>query len=99
MCSQREKKRNTTELTFLDSTTFVKARNAFLADNRTATIGKYAFGFSWGAWVALLIATVLFFLGTRRSDGVSSTRFRRSRSTRSHRSYDMGSRRVKDDYA
>lgn len=81
------------------SATFVKARDAFRADNRTAEIGKYAFGFSWGAWVALLIATVLFFLGTRNTDGYSSRRWRRSRSTRSRRSYDMGSRRVKEDYA
>ncbi|CAN8100455.1 unnamed protein product [Discula destructiva] len=79
---------------------FVKARDAFRADGRTATIGTYAFGFSWGAWAAMLIATVLFFLGTRRNDAVGSTsRWRRSRSTRSRRSHDLGSRRVKDDYA
>lgn len=83
----------------LDSATFVKARDAFAKDNRDVSIGKYAFGFTWGAWAALLIATVLFFLGTRSSDGVSSRRWRRTRSTRSRRSYDMGSRRVKDDYA
>lgn len=80
------------------SATFVKARDAFRADNRTAEIGRYAFGFSWGAWAALLIATVLFFLGTRRSDGVTTRRWRR-KSTRSRRSYDVGSRRVKEDYA
>lgn len=84
----------------LMTATFVRARNAFHADNRSATLGKYAFGFSWGAWAALLIATVLFFLGTRRNDGVSSgRRWGRRQSTRSHRSYDTGSKRVKDDYS
>ncbi|PSR93980.1 SUR7/PalI family-domain-containing protein [Coniella lustricola] len=86
----------------LMTVTFVKARNAFQSAGRSAQIGRYAFGFSWGAWAALLIATVLFFLGTRRSDGVQSRSWRRrrsTRSTRSARSYDLGSRRVKDDYS
>lgn len=86
-------------LTFETRATFVKARDAFRADNRTATIGTYAFGFSWGAWAALLIATVLFFLGTRRNDAGTTHSWRRTRSTRSRRSYDLGSHRVKDDYA
>lgn len=81
------------------SAVFVKARDAFHAADKSAQLGRYGFGFSWGAWAALLIATVLFFLGTRRSDGVSSRGWRRRRSTRSRRSYDLGSRRVKDDYA
>ncbi|KUI73536.1 Protein SUR7 [Cytospora mali] len=84
----------------LMTVTFVKARNAFHSDNRSATLGKYAFGFSWGAWAALLIATVLFFLGTRRMS--TGRRFGRRRSVaRSSRSYDMSSssRRVKDDYS
>lgn len=87
----------------LMTATFVRARNAFHADGRTATLGKYAFGFSWGAWAALLIATVLFFLGTRRTDTAPRTtgrRWGRRQSTaRSSRSYDMGSKRVKDDYS
>lgn len=82
-----------------DSATFVKARDAFRADNRTASIGTWAFGFSWGAWAALLIATVMFFLGTRRNDTGTTRTWRRTRSTRSRRSYDLGSHRVKDDYA
>lgn len=81
------------------SATFVKARDAFLRDDRTASLGKYAFGFTWGAWAALLIATVLFFMGARSSDGVSSRRWRRTRSTRSRRSFEMGPSRVKDNYA
>lgn len=83
----------------LMTATFVKARDAFQADGRTASVGRYAFGFSWGAWAALFIGTVLFFMGTRHRDGVSRRRFGRSRSTRSHRSHDLGSRRVKDDYS
>lgn len=89
----------------LMTATFVKARNAFHADGRSASLGKYAFGFSWGAWAALLIATVLFFLGTRRTDSVarnSGRRWgrRRQSTARSSNSYDVGSsRRVKDDYS
>lgn len=89
----------------LMTATFVRARNAFHADGRSASLGKYAFGFSWGAWAALFIATVLFFLGTRRTDGVSSRNTsrrwgrRRQSTARSSNSYDVGSRRVKDDYS
>lgn len=93
----------------LPSAVFVKMRDAFLADGRDATLGRYAFGFSWGAWAALLLATALFGVGIRRAgasaagagaaDGVTSRgRWRRTRSTRSRKSYDMGSRRVKEEY-
>ncbi|KAI1343442.1 SUR7/PalI family-domain-containing protein [Xylariaceae sp. FL0016] len=83
---------------------FVKMRNVFISDGHSASLGKYAFGFSWGAWAALFIATVLYCIGTRGSkdhvsSGSSGRRWGRKRSVRSHRSYDMGSRRVKDDYA
>lgn len=84
------------------SATFVKARDAFIANGQAASIGTYAFGFSWGAWAALLIAAMLFcagFRSGRRSDRVSSSRrWRRSRSTRSRKSHELGSRRVKDEY-
>ncbi len=40
-------------------------RNAFTADGRAAEIGTYAFGFSWGSWAALLLATILFCVGMR----------------------------------
>ncbi|KAH7376988.1 SUR7/PalI family-domain-containing protein [Plectosphaerella cucumerina] len=86
----------------VSSATFVKARDAFLAAGRDASVGRYAFGFGWGAWAALLIATVLFGLGIRsdRSGGGGGGRsWRRRKSTRSRRSYDVGSRRVKDDYS
>ncbi|KAH6647139.1 SUR7/PalI family-domain-containing protein [Truncatella angustata] len=81
---------------------FVKARNAFIAANRTATIGTYAFGFTWGAWAALFISMILYCIGTRAGkDKYSSggSRWGRQKSVRSRRSYDMGSRRVKDDYS
>ncbi|KAI5867496.1 SUR7/PalI family-domain-containing protein [Durotheca rogersii] len=81
---------------------FVRMRDAFLASGRNAEIGRYAFGFSWGSWTALFLATILFCVGIRR-DGSSrgnSRRWGRQRSVRSHRSYDLGgTRRVKDDYA
>jgi hypothetical protein len=84
---------------------FVQARNAFQSDDRKATLGRYAFGFVWGAWAALFIATILFCLGLRgdKSARTASTgggfmsRFKRNRSVRSRRSYD--GRRVKDDYS
>lgn len=70
---------------------------------RDAHIGRYAFGFGWGSWAALFIATVLFCLGLRSDKasggGGGGRSWRRRKSTRSRRSYDVGSRRVKDDYS
>ncbi|KAJ9155301.1 Protein SUR7 [Pleurostoma richardsiae] len=84
----------------LMTATFVKARNAFHHAGRSASLGRYAFGFSWGAWAALFIATLLFFVGIgfKNGDNVNSRRgWGRRRSTRSTRSFDA--RRVKDDYS
>jgi len=82
------------------SATFVKMRNAFLADNRSASLGPYAFGFAWGSWAALLISTILFCLGRHgnKSDRGTSSRGwgRRRKSTHSRKSYD--GRRVKEEY-
>jgi len=82
---------------------FVKMRNAFRGAGRSANLGHYAFGFSWGSWAALLIATVLFCLAMRKGKDAAGygggRRFGRKRSVRSRRSYDLGSRRVKDDYS
>ncbi|KAI0894008.1 SUR7/PalI family-domain-containing protein [Annulohypoxylon nitens] len=82
---------------------FVKLRNAFIADGRDATLGRWAFGFSWGSWAALLIATILFCVGIRGGGDSSALgsgrRWGRQRSVRSRRSYDMNGRRVKDDYS
>ncbi|KAK7408839.1 Eisosomes component [Neonectria punicea] len=86
----------------LMTATFVLARNAFHSDNRSSQVGRYAFGFAWGSWAALFIATVLFCIGLRgnkdttTTSGGGRTWGRRSRSVRSH-TYD--GRRVKDDYA
>ncbi|KAL7620902.1 Eisosomes component [Parahypoxylon ruwenzoriense] len=77
---------------------FVKMRNAFIANGKNADLGRYAFGFSWGSWTALLIATILFCVGIRGGDG-NGRRWGRQRSVRSRRSYDVGGRRVKEDYA
>lgn len=86
-----------------NSATFVKMRDAFLAAGMDAHIGIYAFGFAWGAWAALLIATGLLAAGVRggsKADRSRSRRWgRRQRSVRSRRSHEMGSRRVKDNYA
>ncbi|KAK3330637.1 SUR7/PalI family-domain-containing protein [Apodospora peruviana] len=84
----------------LMTATFVKMRNAFAADGRDASLGTYAFGFAWGAWTALLISTILFCIGRHSSKRDvtprTQSRWRRTKSTRSARSYD--GRRVKEEY-
>lgn len=82
----------------LMTVTFVQARDAFLRDDRSARLGRYAFGFVWGAWAAIFIANVLFCIGTR-GDKVSSGGGSRWRRTRSVRSSTYDGRRVKDDYS
>ncbi|KAF2966915.1 hypothetical protein GQX73_g6668 [Xylaria multiplex] len=86
----------------LMTATFVKMRDEFNSVGRDAQIGRYAFGFTWGAWAALFIATALFCVGIRsKKDNFATggSRWGRKRSVRSRRSYDIGSRRVKEDYA
>ncbi|KAI1379917.1 SUR7/PalI family-domain-containing protein [Hypoxylon crocopeplum] len=82
---------------------FVRMRNAFMANGHDASLGRYAFGFSWGSWTALLIATILFCVGIRGGDGDTNyagrRRWGRQRSVRSRRSYDLNGRRVKEEYA
>jgi hypothetical protein len=91
-----------------DSATFVKMRNVFVSEGRDASIGKWAFGFGWGAWAALLISTVLFCLSRRkRSDAAAVAPvaarprrvwpWQRKNTVASRHSYD--GRRVKDEYA
>ncbi|GAB0136094.1 hypothetical protein EsDP_00004411 [Epichloe bromicola] len=85
--------------TSLFTATFVMARDRFRDAGREATLGRYGFGWIWGSYAALLIATVLFALGIRgdksqANGGSGGGMFRRKRSTRS---YD--GRRVKDDYS
>ncbi|TGJ83356.1 hypothetical protein E0Z10_g5396 [Xylaria hypoxylon] len=86
----------------LMTATFVKMRNEFNSVGRDAQIGRYAFGFTWGAWAALFIATALFCVGIRAkkdSFATGSRSWGRKRSVRSRRSYDIGNHRVKEDYA
>ncbi|KAM0307547.1 hypothetical protein ACHAPM_000267 [Fusarium culmorum] len=86
----------------LMTATWVLARNAFKSAGRSASIGRYAFGFAWASWAALFIATILFCLGMRgdkssSSGGYSGRSWRRRRSVRSTNGYE--GRRVKDDYS
>ncbi|KAI6367413.1 hypothetical protein MCOR25_004950 [Pyricularia grisea] len=89
----------------LMTATFVKMRNAFLANRMPAQIGAHGYGLAWGAWFALLIAVGLFFAGVaagggrKKSDHVHSTS-RGSRRNRSRGSnLEIGSRRrVKEEY-
>jgi len=57
---------------------FVQARKRFTDAGMSAKVGRYAFGFSWGAWAAMFLATVFLFLGCgaggSRDDKVRSTR-------------------------
>ncbi|KAK4189796.1 protein SUR7 [Podospora australis] len=88
----------------LMTATFVMMRNAFVGANRDASLGRYAFGFSWGAWAALLISTIFFCLARRshRSSDMGAPRssrrfgFGRRKSVASRKSYD--GRRVKEEY-
>jgi hypothetical protein len=90
--------------TSLMTATFVQGRDAFHRDGRSARLGRYAFGFMWGSWAALFLASLLFCIGIRANKsrdssggkGYTGRRWRRNRSVRS-RSYD--GRRVKDEYA
>ncbi|KAF5621786.1 hypothetical protein F52700_10658 [Fusarium sp. NRRL 52700] len=87
----------------LMTATWVLARNAFHRDGRSASIGRYAFGFAWASWATLLIATILFCLGMRgdksSSGGYSGRSWRRRRSVRSSHGGGYEGRRVKDDYS
>ncbi|KAK5656358.1 hypothetical protein OQA88_4738 [Cercophora sp. LCS_1] len=84
----------------LMTATFVKMRNAFIAEDRDAQIGAWAFGFAWGSWAALLISTILFCLGRRSKNDAPRTARRgwgfRRKNTHSRKSYD--GRRVKEEY-
>ncbi|KAI9163209.1 Protein SUR7 [Paramyrothecium foliicola] len=80
----------------LMTATFVIARNKFQDAGRDASLGRYAFGWAWGAFAALLLANILFCVGIRGEKGYSGRSWRRRRSVRS-RSYD--GRRVKEEYA
>jgi len=42
---------------------FVQARNVFRKNGMSASIGRYAFAWTWAAWAAMFIATILLFVG------------------------------------
>jgi len=81
----------------------VEGRNAFNKNGYSATLGKKAYGFTWGAMACYLIATVLFCMGgaVGRDRSGTVSRKRSTRSTRSRGSFleTESQRRVKDDYA
>ncbi|KAI9745297.1 MAG: hypothetical protein M1818_001577 [Claussenomyces sp. TS43310] len=81
---------------------FVKARDVFNKNNMSASLGKYAFGFTWAALVCLCLATLGFFGGCcvgrssssktqhTTNDGVADRQtsfFRRNRSQRQRGSF------------
>ncbi|KAF2225336.1 SUR7/PalI family-domain-containing protein [Elsinoe ampelina] len=82
----------------------VEGRNIFRANNQEASLGRYAYGFTWGAVAAFMLSTVLFCIGGSvggRDSSSHSSRFGRKRSTRSRGSFidSESQRRVKADYA
>jgi len=81
----------------------VQGRDAFKKGGHSASLGKKAFGFTWGAMACFVIATVLFCTGGAVGRDRSSTvsRKRSTRSTRSRGSFleTDSQKRVKDDYA
>ncbi|KAK3710194.1 Eisosomes component [Vermiconidia calcicola] len=80
----------------------VIGRQAFRSNGQTATLGKYAYGFTWGAMACFLIATILLCIGGSKGkdDYSKSSSFGRKRSTRSRGSFrdSESGRRVKDEY-
>lgn len=55
---------------------FVQARNAFHRAGLSASLGRYAFGFTWGAWAAITLAVLTLILGG--ASGRSERRTRRN---------------------
>jgi len=81
----------------------VLGRNAFRNNGQAASLGRYAYGFTWAAMACYLLATVFFCVGGGMSKDRStkSTSLRRNRSTKSARGSFIDSesqRRVKDEY-
>ncbi|PPJ59784.1 hypothetical protein CBER1_04318 [Cercospora berteroae] len=81
----------------------VRARNQLNSNGQEASLGRYAYGFTWGAVAALFIAAVLVCIGGAAGKDSSKTKtsyFGRKRSTRSRGSFidSSSDRRVKDEY-
>jgi hypothetical protein len=82
----------------------VRGRNALNKSGETASLGKYAYGFTWASFACFFIAMVLFCVGGgvgKDKNTTSKSYFGRKRSTRSRGSFvENGSERrtVKDEY-
>ncbi|KAL8700952.1 MAG: hypothetical protein Q9201_005168 [Fulgogasparrea decipioides] len=81
--------------TALMTAAYVQGRNAFHSAGRSASLGRYNFGFMWAAVACLFLATVMFCVGgvTSGKDKTYTTRtggrrfFGRKKSTRSRGSF------------
>lgn len=88
----------------LMTATFVKMRDVFRADGRDASVGQYAFGFSWGAWAALFLSIFFFCIARRkRRDTTTAAAVPATAGPRwgwrPWRRSTYGGRRVKGEYA
>jgi len=62
---------------------FVQARNRFRDQGLKASLGRYAFGFSFAAWACLFLAIISFFIaGKKEHDHVYRTGKERRSSSR-----------------
>ncbi|KAL1301459.1 hypothetical protein AAFC00_005709 [Neodothiora populina] len=84
---------------------YVQGRDAFQRNGESARYGRYAFGWTWGAFAAYLVCTVLYCVGgsvgkNKTDRTAKKSMFSRKRSTRSRGSFidSESQRRVKDEY-
>ncbi|ESZ90716.1 putative SUR7 family protein FMP45 [Sclerotinia borealis F-4128] len=62
---------------------FVKARNQFRSAGMSASIGRYAFGFTWAAWACLFLASIFLCIGGMTGESRRNRR-RESKVTDAH---------------
>lgn len=90
-------------LTIYHSAWTVRGRNALRNAGENASLGKYAYGFTWASFTCFLLAMILFCVGGgvgKEKNTTSKSYFGRKRSTRSRGSFvENGSERrvVKDE--
>ncbi|CAF9929999.1 MAG: hypothetical protein GOMPHAMPRED_005537 [Gomphillus americanus] len=75
-----------TAVAALMTAAFVEGRNIFNGNNQAASLGRYAFGFNWGAMAALFLASIMFCLGGTMSKDSS----RRSKDAKNRGSFVNG---------
>lgn len=91
------------KLTLTHSAWTVRGRNHLNGLGQTASLGKYAYGFTWASFACFFLATVLFCVGGgvgKEKNTSQKSYFGRKRSTRSRGSFvENGSERrtVKDE--